>query len=103
MSEPTITLIIPSAALGSVLTIGGQFLLRWLGGKGDKPAAKPGAPCNGCPYHADHEERIRKLEAHRERMEEALPDIRDDLRDLKAMLNALLLRFGAGGALGPKA
>jgi hypothetical protein len=102
MSEPTITLIIPSAALGSVLTIGGQFLLRWLGGKGDKPAAKS-APCQGCPFHDDHEERIRRLEAHRARMEEALPDIRNDLRDLKTMLNTLLLRFGAGGALGPKA
>lgn len=96
MAEPSITLIIPSAAVGGILTFAAQAAFRWLHGtKGDKPAVTP-APCEGCPFHADHETRIRALEAHRARMEESIPDIRNDLRDLKGMLNSLLLRFGVG-------
>ena len=56
-------------------------------------------------HHDDHEKRIsdqeirlRALEAHRARMEEAIPDIRNDLRDMKGMLNAVLLRLGGGQA-----
>lgn len=94
MAEPSITLIIPSAAVGGILTVAVQAALRWFnGGKGDKPTGKP-APCEGCPFHADHETRIRALEAHRARMEESIPDIRDDIRDMKTMLNAVLLRLG---------
>ena len=106
MAAENITLIIPSAVAGSLLMAGGQFLYRLLTGKGDKtlPGKPAAAPCEGCPFHDDHEKRIsdqeirlRALEAHRARMEEAIPDIRNDLRDMKGMLNKLLLR--SGGAI----
>ena len=58
MAEPSITLIIPSAAVGGLLTFAVQAALRWFNGKGDKPAGKP-SPCEGCRFHADHETRIR--------------------------------------------
>jgi hypothetical protein len=60
----------------------------------------PKQPCTNCPFHEDHEQRIRALEAHRARAEESLGDIRDDLREVKGLLNAVLLRLGGAQAKG---
>ena len=95
MDGGNITLIVPSAVAGSLLTVAGNFLLRWW--QGGKPPQKA---CANCPYHEDHEKRLRSLEAHRARAEESLGDIRDDLRDVKGLLNAVLLRLGGVQAKG---
>lgn len=92
MDGGNITIIVPSAVAGGLLTVAGNFVMRWLQG-GGKPLPKA---CANCPYHEDHEKRLRALEAHRARAEESLGDIRDDLREVKGLLNAVLLRLGGG-------
>ena len=84
----TITVTLPASLLSAAA---GWFLNQFLAGRAQKP---PKTACLNCPYHADHEERIRKLEAHSARMEESIPDIRNDIRDVKNMINTVLLRLG---------
>lgn len=91
MAADNITLIIPSAVAGGLLTVAGNFALRLFTGKPAKPKT---APCEGCPFHADHEKRILALELHRARMEEALPAIRDALHSMQDTLKTILLRLG---------
>lgn len=91
-SDP-ITITLSGATLIGVVTgIGGWFANTFFAGKG-KP---PKTACANCPYHEDHEKRLRALEVHQAHMEAAIPAIRADIHDVKEMLNTLLLRFGAG-------
>lgn len=90
MAADAITINTTAYAIVSIVTgVGGWFLRDFFrGGKAPKQA------CANCHYHEDHEQRIRALEAHRARAEESLGDIRDDLREVKGLLNAVLLRLG---------
>lgn len=85
-----ITINTTATAIVSIVTgVGGWFLRDLLrGGKAPKQA------CANCPDLEDHEQRIRALEDHRARAEESLGAIRNDLREVKMLLNAVLLRIG---------
>lgn len=92
-----ISITLSGATLLSLVTgLGGWFASTFFSGK-SKP---PKTACANCPYHDDHEKRIRALEASGARMEESIPDIRnalremrDESREMKKMINAILLRI----------
>lgn len=90
MAQPIDIHLTDIAIISIVTGIGGWFANTFFCGKSKPP--KPA--CANCPYHEDHERRIRVLEANDARTDEAILSIRDTLHNMQETLNAILLRVG---------